>query len=273
MLMFAPEQQTNQNKEYNMNFGWKPGKEDFNDYSFSDIKSGLIKIASSSGNEHVIQEFTPISNQLKLGSCVANATVDALEILMGLTGNVTQLSRLFVYWNARLYDGTTNLDEGTYIKNAFASLSKDGVCPESVWEYNVNKVFAQPPLEAYRQGSDNTIDSYYRIKSSGSQRLDEIAAAVRANHPVVFGTGVTNSFLTYYNDNSVVWAAPKDKIVGLHAMIITGVREVNGELQFLVRNSWGSSWGDQGHTWFESSYILHESTGDIWVPTLMTGLM
>jgi len=252
-----------------MNFGFKPGKDDTNDFDFKSIQLSLIKLAAASSTEHIIPEYTPISNQGILGSCVANSTIDALEILMGLSGTVMQLSRLFLYWNARLYDGATNLDDGTYIKNAFASLSKDGVCPESVWEYNVRNVFAQPPMEAYRQGSDNTINSYYKIKAKGTQRLDEIESAIRANHPVVFGTGVTDSFCKYYNSNNVIWAAPTDKIVGLHAMIATGVKEVNGSLQFMIRNSWGSNWGDKGHTWFDSSYFLHESTSDIWVPTLM----
>lgn len=256
-----------------MKFGLKLGKDDANDFDFKSIKYNLIKLAASSGTEHIIPEFTPISNQGHIGSCVANSTIDALEILMGLTGNVVQLSRLFVYWNARLYDGETNVDNGTYIKNAFASLSKDGVCLESTWDYDTSRVFSQPPIQDYAEGSDNTIDSYYKIKSTGVQRLDEIESAIRANHPVVFGTGVTNSFCTYYNDNSVVWAAPKEKIVGLHAMIITGIREVNGSLQFLIRNSWGSNWGDNGHTWFESSYILDNNTNDIWVPTLMPQLI
>lgn len=257
-----------------MKFGLKPGIDDSNDFDFKSIKTSIVKLASGANNTHIIQEFTPISNQLSLSSCTANATVDALEILMGLQGNVVQLSRLFVYWNSRLYDGATHLDDGTYIKNAFASLSKDGVCPENIWEYNINKVYSQPSIEAYRQGSDNTIDSYYKIKSFGNSRLDEISAAVRANHPVVFGTGVTDNFCKSFDStDEIVWSAPKEKIVGLHAMIITGVREVNNDLQFYIRNSWGNSWCTQGHTWFDSSYILHSSTNDIWVPTLMGELI
>lgn len=257
-----------------MKFGFLPSQDNNKDYDFSNVKSNILKYASSSTNEHVITEYTPVSDQLNLGSCVANATVDALEILMGLSGKPVQLSRLFVYWNSRLYDKNTDKDEGTYIRNAFNSLAKDGVCPESVWQYNVNKVFAQPPMEAYRKGLDNTIHSFYRIKSTDSKRIDEIASAVRSNHPVVFGTGVTNSFINYFYSNSdTVWQSPTEAIAGLHAMIVTGVREQNNRLQFYIRNSWGVNWGRNGHTWFDQDYFLHPTTGDIWVPTLMPDLL
>ena len=257
-----------------MKFGFLPSANNEKDYNFSNVHLTMSKFASSSESEHIIQEYTPVSDQLHLGSCVANATVDALEILMGLSGKPVQLSRLFVYWNARLYDKTTDRDEGTYIRNAFNSLAKDGVCPESVWEYNTNKVFAQPPMEAYRQGLDNKIHSFYRINATGDKRIVEIESAIRANHPVVFGTGVTDSFLRYsYSNTDKVWEAPTEKIAGLHAMIITGVREVSGNLQFYIRNSWGNNWGRNGHTWFDQSYLLHPTTSDIWVPTLMPNLL
>lgn len=256
-----------------MKFGFLPSSYDVTDRNFSAVKSNILKFASSN-NEHIIPEYTPVSDQLNLGSCVANSTVDALEILMGLSGKPVQLSRLFVYWNARLYNQATDKDEGTFIKNAFNSLAKDGVCPESVWEYNTSKVFAQPPMEAYRQGSDNTIHDFYRIYSTGSKRIEEIESAIRANHPVVFGTGVTNNFLNYgYSNNDIVWQPPTDAVVGLHAMIVTGVREQNNRLQFYIRNSWGVNWGRNGHTWFDQDYFLHPTTSDIWVPTLMNNLL
>ena len=261
-----------------MKFGWKPGTDDAKDYDFNSFSAQIVKLAAvastAPNNQYLIKELTPISNQLDLSSCVANSTCDALEILLGLTGKVVQLSRLFVYWNARSYIKMTNQDQGSYIKDAFASLTKDGVCPESVWDYKTENVFKQPSIEAYRQASDNTITTYYKIKSTGQQRLKDIEIAIRANHPVVFGTGVTKNFCDNKFDPNIVLSAPKqNEIIGLHAMIITGVRTMNNKLQFYIRNSWGESWGTQGHAWIDSSYILHPTTDDLWVPTLMNKII
>src|ERR1700690_2371082 len=107
--------------------------------------------AGSTSSQYLIPERTPISDQGQLSSCVANATADAFEMLRGLAdpNSVEQLSRLFVYWNARLYSKQTNIDKGTYIMYAMQSLLDYGICSENTWQYDTNKVFAQPNRLAY----------------------------------------------------------------------------------------------------------------------------
>jgi hypothetical protein len=256
--------------------GWIPDKIDVRDLSFSGTKSNLVKLASNS-SDHIITEYTPISNQEQLNSCVGNAVADSIEILIGASGKqVQQLSRLFVYWNSRLYTKDTDKDDGTYIRNAFDSIKVFGVCLESTWVYNSSKVFAQPPIKAYKEAYVNKIDSYYKITSSGSMRCDDIELAIRSNHPVVFGTAVTKEFTQYFGGGNKIWKNANGDIAGNHAMVITGVRHVNGSRQFLIRNSWSSYWGDTdnpGHTWFEESYLAAPYTMDIWVPTFVPDLL
>ena len=258
---------------------------DLNDKDYhlftNDVKNHLMSIANTNTNtsEHILEEKTPISDQSSLGSCVANSSVDSLEILLGIANKpIEQLSRLFTYWNARLYHKATDVDEGTYIKYAFASLQIHGTCRESTWEYNTNKVFAQPPIKAYREAYENKLTGFFRIEEDGSDRLEKIEAAIRANHPVVFGTPVTKNFTTFFNVSNaaeVSWPIPdssKSPIVGKHAMVIVGVRNNNGNTEFLIRNSWGTKFGFGGHTWFSADYIGWNGTEDIWVPTIAPDL-
>lgn len=252
-----------------MKFGCKVDQPSIKDKDFKLIKASLVKLASTS-SEHIIPEWTPISSQGGLSSCVSNATCDALEILLGLEGKVVQLSRLFVYWNARVYTKDTNQDTGSFIRNAFDSLKTLGVCSESKWLYDESKVFAQPPYRAYKEANSNKITSYFRISSDGSERVADIERAVRANHPVVFGTPVSSEFTASYGVDKV-WSRP-EKSIGRHAMIITGVRNGASGKEFLIRNSWGLQWGDNGHCWFDESYITYDQTSDIWVPTRMPDL-
>jgi len=235
--------------------------------------SNLIKLGANNAlNEHIIPEYTPLSNQLTLGSCVANATCDALEILKGLENpnKIKQLSRLFVYWNSRLYHQDTDKDKGTYIHLAMKSLEVYGVCEESVWPYKVSSVFAQPNILSYKEGNDNTLHSFYQITSWDDERLQDVEAAIRANHPVVFGTQVDSNFTG--NNIAPVVKRPTGNFVGGHAMIITGVRRAP-DLQFYIRNSWGPAWGYNGHCWMSADYISWDETNDLFVGTVMPDLL
>jgi C1A family cysteine protease len=256
-----------------MKFGWIPESPNPKDFKFEDFKPQLSKVGASVSSKYIIPIHTPTYNQLSLSSCVANATVGALEILMGLQGKITFLSRLFVYWNARVATQDTDKDQGTYIRNAFASLQKLGVCLESTWSYDERNVFSQPPIQAYKEGNDNSIESFYKIFSTGNQKLNDIEYAVRSNHPVVFGTPISDELLNY-SDARQTLSIPSANIIGGHAMIIVGVRtNSDGTRDFLVRNSWSDNWGANGHAWFSDNYIMWDQTTDLWVPTLIPQLV
>lgn len=235
------------------------------DKEFSIVQSVINSVRVNHNTEFSIPEFTPISNQGTIGSCVANATCDALEILLGLEdpNSVVQLSRLHLYWNARSYTHDTGRDDGSYIRNCVDSLQRLGVCPESIWPYDTQMVFAQPPIRAYQLSLDNKINAYYYI---GTNRSNSIEDALRANHPVIFASDVTQEYTQYYNRNDIVWNTPKTW-VGAHAQIIVGIRTVNGQREFKIRNSWGNNFGENGHTWYSEEYIESARCNDFWVIT------
>jgi C1A family cysteine protease len=223
----------------------------------------LPPLSAASIKKHIINESTPIGNQFQVASCVANATCDAFEILMGLEGKtVEQLSRLFVYWNARIPTHTTKKDNGSFISLAMLGLVDYGVCRESTWEYDTDKVFHQPSILAYKEADDNRAKNFYKIRSSGERLLTDVSSAVKLNMPVVFGVPVGNEFESYSGEG--ILNEPSVSL-GNHALIIVGVDEE--EEKFLIRNSWGSTWGDGGHAWFSYRYIeraaedLHVLTG------------
>lgn len=261
-----------------MKYGWKPSQGNLGITPF--VKSNTVAMlgAANGSNQYIIPEKTPISDQLTIGSCAANAGCDMWEILYGLENpnNVFQLSRLFLYWNARLYTQDTGKDAGTYIHNVMASLTKTGVCLESTWPYLVSKVFAQPNTIAYKEGDDNTFKAYYQITSFDEQRLTDIEAAVRANHPVIFGTLVNQEFENYMYGGEKVFDLPASTKGG-HAMLVVGVRRnAAGQREFLLRNSWGIGWGLSsypGHAWVTSDYLVDDITSDLFVGTKMDNLL
>lgn len=235
------------------------------DYKFSDLKAKLG--ASASSGDVDLSPYSTPSNQFHLSSCVGNATADSVEILNAIAGySPVQLSRLFVYAMARILSGDAKLekDAGTWIRAAFEVLSKFGVCDEYLWPYLLDKVNDQPSLKAQRQAAGHRIHSYYRIDSSGDDRLEDIVKALHAKHPVVFGTTITDRFQKTLDRTPIPRPTSKDKSLGGHAMIIVGY--INS--YFLVKNSWGSHWGSNGFCLMTPEYISWSQTRDLWVPTL-----
>jgi C1A family cysteine protease len=241
------------------------------DKEFSVARAAVAASAVSVDSEYHIPEFTPISNQGSLGSCVANATCDALEILLGVEdpNGVVQLSRLLAYWNSRSYTNDTAIDDGTYIRNCVDSLQRLGVAPEDAWPYDPRQVFAQPPIRAYQLSLDNKIATYYSVQAD---RANSVEAAVRANHPVVFASDVSQEYTQHFNRGDGVWDTPRTWI-GSHAQIVVGVRSVGGQRQFRVRNSWGPTFGDNGHSWYTEAYIESARCNDFWVMTRVPTLV
>jgi len=235
------------------------------------------KLASVHSGDVDLRKHTTSSSQYRAGSCAGNATADSIEVLNSIEGRPhRELSRMFVYTLARNFmdedmDGRSdiNRDEGTYLRLCFEVLSKFGICEESLWPYELDafgkpkNLYKLPSLKAMRRATGHKIHSYYRIDERGSDRLDAILAALRANHPVVFGTLVDKDF-TRMRDIGPVDHPDESLTVGGHAMIVVGY--LTG-LGFIVKNSWGERWGEDGFCAMKPSYLAWKRTRDIWVPT------
>jgi C1A family cysteine protease len=123
------------------------------------------------------------SKTRQLGSCTANALVGNLEFLEKKAGHtVTDLSRLFVYYNERAMEGTINDDAGAMIRDGVKTLVKLGVCSEKKWPYKTAKFTNKPPAACYKEASDHQITSYHRIISLQQMRHE--------GYPFVFGFSV-----------------------------------------------------------------------------------
>ena len=246
--------------------GWRPDLPDSRDLNFESLLPDLLSsmpLGVVASDEYMISSTTPISDQGKLSSCVANAVCDAFELLRG---DGAQLSRLFVYWNARRSHGDECKDEGTFVRAAFSSLGKLGVCPEEVWPYDVGNVAMRPSVLAYSSGYDHKIAGFYRIMKDGAF-LDNLEVAIRANHPVVFGTLIGKEFTEYDGSADVIWHAPARPIGG-HAMVIDGVRYIGERRDWRLRNSWSVGWGQGGCAWASSDWLTDPTSQDFWVATL-----
>ena len=118
----------NKPSKVNSWYGWMPDRPDFRDKLYAAIAAPPKKLPAS---VDLRAQCSPVENQGQLGSCTANALVGSLEFLEEKAGRVvTDLSRLFVYYNERALEGTVREDAGAMIRDGVKTLVKQGVCTE-----------------------------------------------------------------------------------------------------------------------------------------------
>ncbi len=206
------------------------------------------------------QWASPIEGQGHLGSCVGNAIVGAYELLLNkeMPSSFVNLSRLFVYYNARLLEGTENEDNGAYIRNGIKGVSKYGICKENLWPYNIDKFADKPTPICYEDAKNRNIKNYFRLIN-----LSDMLDALNNNIPVVFGIVVYENFEEIDATNIVLEIPDKNaQDIGAHAVCLVGYNLP--QKKFLVRNSFGTNWGNNGYFWITFDYAETESL-DSWI--------
>jgi len=204
---------------------------------------------------------SPVEDQLQLGSCVGQAIVGAFEMTINklYPDRFVDLSRLFVYYNARYLDGYTDEDVGTYVRNGIKAVNKWGVCKEEVWPYLVERFAQAPSIPCYQDASARLITNYYRIRT----RKDMIGA-LNLNYPVVISMKVYDSFyeLNEPGIDVMPMPGPKEELIGGHAVTLVGYDLIKS--QFLARNSFGADWAMNGYFWVPFDFVPNNFM-DCWI--------
>jgi C1A family cysteine protease len=262
-------------------FGWLPDIPDMRDYKFSITKPELLagqplpaKIDLRTSES---MQFD-ILDQGQLGSCTANAIAAAMTFATHKQGKTTVQhltmggsqyftpSRLFIYYNERAMEGTINSDAGAMIRDGIKSVNTQGACKEATWPYNIPAFTEKPIPLAFDEATKYQALQYRRLNNTD---VNQLKGCLAQGFPFVFGFSVYQSFYNISPTNAVVpMPSSKDKMIGGHAVLAVGYDD-NKRL-FIVRNSWGDTWGDKGYFYMPYSYITnHNLADDFWTITLM----
>jgi hypothetical protein len=189
---------------------------------------------------------SPIEDQGQLGSCTANAAIGALEYYQRKRGEPQiDLSRLFVYFNARRMRGQVRDDSGAEIAEAMAALLAYGAPAEQHWPYDIAKFTEEPGQAVYGEALKNQPAEYARV-----ERGDGVIGALARGYPVVFGIQLPRRCFEEAATSGVIPEPTQAELAdvgmsGGHAMLIVGY-DLDRKT-YLVRNSWGANWGDRGY--------------------------
>ncbi len=199
-----------------------------------------------------------VENQGELGSCTANALVGSLEFLEMKNGvKFCDMSRLFIYYNEREIEHSVDSDSGAMIRDGIKTLKKQGVCSEKSWPYNIAKFKKKPSPACFKEALNHQITSYQRLET-----VSQTKACLASGFPFVFGFTVYESFDTQIVEETgkVDMPKPDDYVLGGHAVMAVGYDD---ELKrFIVRNSWGKTWGRDGYFTMPYDYLADRNLSD-----------
>ena len=188
----------------------------------------------------------PVESQGHTNSCVANAIVGALEIHQRKAGKpVTDMSRLFLYYNARALAEKEQDDCGSFIHHGMAAVMAFGVCEERMWPFLEPMVKTRPTEACYKNAT-----AYEAIQFARTPRGKSALAALAQGLPVAFGMFVPDRCYHAAGETGVMPAPeelPNPGRPSGHAMLLVGY-DLAKEA-YLVRNSWGEQFGDGGYCW------------------------
>jgi len=245
--------------------GWVPSLPDHRDRVYSAPRHLLEALPPKFS---LRSKMPPVWNQGSLGSCTSQALGADCQYTMALIGKERAImpARLFLYYNARAIEGTTQSDAGAAIRDIVKAAVKWGYPSESKWPYRIARFAEPPPSECYTEGTTNLISQYQAVP----QDVDTIKACIVAGRPVIVGVSVYDSFMDAEASKTgiVPWPKRSEKLRGGHAILVIGWDDTYSGVapgHFECRGSWGKEFGDAGHHWLPYRYLTTPSlSSDFW---------
>jgi C1A family cysteine protease len=240
----------------NKHYGWVPDLPDHRDQLYA---APVVNLATFPSQTDLRLKCPAVYDQGDLGSCTANAIAGAVEFdLMKESKQVFTPSRLFIYYNERVIEGTINSDSGAMIRDGIKSIAHQGDAPETDWPYDIAKFAMKPSTKTYNDAKKHRAVLYQRL----NQDLAQMKGCLASGFPFVFGFTVYQSFETQQvaSTGVVPMPAPSEKPVGGHAVMAVGYDD--SQQRFIVRNSWGTTWGMAGYFTMPYAYLTQSNLSD-----------
>ena len=199
-------------------------------------------------------------DQGQLGSCTAHGIAAALVFDEQLESEAFVMpSRLFIYYNERDMEGTIKVDNGAQIRDGIKSVASLGFADEKLWPYVENRFKIKPSKAAYDCGVTHKALTYMALDNT---KLDELKGCLAAGFPFVFGFTVYDAFEgpKVAQTGILNMPLPSESTQGGHCVCCVGYDD--DVRKFLVRNSWGTSWGEKGHFWMPYDYMTNPNLAD-----------
>ena len=241
-------------------FGWTPDLPDHRDKVYS---APFVHAAQLPPGVDLRSGCPPVYDQGQLGSCTGNAIAAAIEFdqMKQKQSDVFVPSRLFIYYNERVMEGTVGQDAGAMIRDGIKSVNKLGAPHEKLWPYsdaNPGPFTKKPSSAAYTDALKHQVTLYQRLPRAEMQ----LKGCLASGYPFVFGISVYESFesAAATKTGSIPMPKPKEALLGGHAILAVGYDD--NKRRFIFRNSWGTGWAMKGYGTIPYEYVLDGNLAD-----------
>ena len=215
---------------------------------------------------------SPIADQGQLGSCTAFAWGKGMaEFLAKKKGDNTALSALFFYVKELEMENHLGQDAGAEsMETGSKVLQQFGDAPNTDMPYlssadQMNSAKIKKALSTLPNAKQLADGAAY--KSGKMVSVPDLAAAkeqLAKGSPVAMGIMVYDSFQSAQHGNIPVPNIKEEQLLGGHAVLAVGYDDAKQVL--IMRNSWGTSWGDKGWFYLPYGYINKDLVLDCWSP-------
>jgi cathepsin B len=185
-----------------------------------------------------------IRNQGHCGSCWAHAASEVLSdrFCIASSGKVNVVLSPQYLVSCDYIDFGCN--GGTLIAS-WTFLRFFGVVTDSCRPYTAGQgVVDSCPIFSWTCADNSTFTKYYASTYYFFSSVERIKRNILEKGPVETGFMVYEDFLSY---KSGIYKQTSDKLLGGHAVKITGWGEEEGTQYWIVANSWGENWGENGY--------------------------
>lgn len=228
-------------------FGYIPDLPDFRDHAFQ-----LQAPTPLPSSVDLRPGMPPVYDQGDSGSCTANAIAAAFDFDRKKQGKpFLTPSRLFIYFNERVIEGSSDYDSGAMLRDGIKSIARQGVCAESEWPFDLTQLTVKPSHQCYTDAAANQALTYRRVGGD----LRSMLYCLAYGFPFVFGFSAYDSFESDEVANTGILPMPQvsENQIGGHAVVAVGFDQTKRAI--LCRNSWGDGWGIEGYFWMPYEYI------------------
>ena len=245
-----------------------PSKGTEKDWTYGDaVASGALgAVAALPASVDLRQAWWTIGDQGNTGSCVGWATAEGVARYHMVTANrlakADQLSPRYVWMSSKETDQNTQRPEtfieeaGTSLKAAVDICRKYGVATMAQLPFNIaTLMYAGLENAFYADVAQRKISAYFNLLKDVNQWKSWLAS----HGPILAGLSVDQTWDNATATHGNLDAFFPNTVRGGHAVAVVGYTATG---RLIIRNSWGTSWGDHGFGYALPAYIAGAFFGE-----------